>query len=179
MNWQTGRKRAPVPTAAPVPVAAVGSAVSAACTKCKAKTPHTVLAKVGVKITRVECSTCKDAHAYRPALVRRVAGASTASLSPHDAWVEGMRRAKGTAMPYVAGGRYVVGERVTHDTFGEGVVARVATATVCEVLFSERTVKLLMGASPTQPGGNDPRWVVPTSKLGGTAPGRRLRSLRT
>jgi hypothetical protein len=89
-----------------------------------------------------------------------------------------MRRAKGTAMPYIAEGRYAVGERISHDTFGEGVVSRLATATVCEVLFSERTVKLLMGASSPQPSINGRPLTAPTAKLGDLGPGRRRHSLR-
>jgi hypothetical protein len=156
-------------------VAGIGATVSAACGKCKAKTPHVVLAKLGVKPTRVQCSTCKDAHAYRAALVRRAPGEPTVELTPREAWERGMRRATGEVMPYVAGGRYSVGERVRHESFGEGVVARVASSTVCEVLFLERTVKLLMGSSPPQPGLEERRWAAPTAKLGRSAPGRRLR----
>jgi hypothetical protein len=150
--------------------------VSAACGKCKAKTPHVVLAKLGVKPTRVQCSTCKDAHAYRATLVRRAPGEPTVELTPRQAWEQGMRHATGEAMPYVPGGRYAVGERVRHETFGEGVVARIATSTVCEVLFSERTVKLLMGTSPPQTAVDERRWNAPTTRLGHSAPGRRLRA---
>jgi hypothetical protein len=57
-----------------------------------------------------------------------------------------MRRAQGDATAYSTTARYAIGARVSHKTFGEGVVARLASSTVCEVVFLERTVKLVMGA---------------------------------
>ena len=36
-----------------------------------------------------------------------------------------------------------------HPSFGEGVVARLSSATVCEVVFVKGTVKLIMGAGST------------------------------
>ena len=58
-----------------------------------------------------------------------------------------MRRAHGEAIPYAASGRYTVGNRVKHSRFGEGVVVRLSSATVCEVIFVTGTVKLVMGSS--------------------------------
>jgi len=141
MIWQTGRRRA-APASPPAPHVAVGSEVGAACTKCKAVTKHVILAKVGVKPTRVECGTCNDVHAYKPRLVRRPVLA--VGQTPEEMWNASMSGARGPATAYSAAGRFAVGTRVSHPSFGEGVVARLASATVCEVIFETRTVKLIM-----------------------------------
>jgi hypothetical protein len=120
----------------------VGSEVNAACTKCKAVTPHVILAKVGVKPTRVQCRTCNGAHAFKPRLVQRAI--LTPGMSQEQAWTASMSHARGPITEYSPTGRFAVGTRVSHPSFGEGVVARLSSATVCEVIFSTRTVKLIM-----------------------------------
>ena len=132
MNWQMGRRRA-APAVQVAPAVVIGSPVQAACSKCKAMTPHVILAKIGVKPTRVECVTCKDAHVFKPALVRR--SPITAGMSPQEAWAASMRHARGESTPYSASGRYAVGSRVSHPSFGDGVVAKLTSTTVCEVLL--------------------------------------------
>jgi hypothetical protein len=58
-----------------------------------------------------------------------------------------MRRAQGDAVPYAASERYTVGTRVKHARFGEGVVVRLSSPTVCEVIFATGTLKLVMGST--------------------------------
>ena len=55
-----------------------------------------------------------------------------------------MRRARGAAVPYSTRESYAVGARLNHTTFGEGVVTRLSSSTVCEVVFANGKVKLLM-----------------------------------
>ena len=144
MNWQTGRRRAPIAKVEAAPGLVVGAEILAACSKCKARTPHTVIAKVGVKPTRVECLTCKDMHAYKNAPARRPAAASTVNMSPEEAWTVSMKQARGDAKAYAPTIRFDVGDRVAHTSFGEGVVARLTSPTTCDVVFLSRTVKLVM-----------------------------------
>jgi hypothetical protein len=49
-------------------------------------------------------------------------------------------------VPYATNGYFEVGQRVKHPTFGEGVVTRLSSATVCEVIFSDGPRKLLMAS---------------------------------
>jgi hypothetical protein len=155
MNGQTGRKK---PGAEP---GAIGSYVDAACGKCKSITSHIVLAKVGSNPTRVECRTCHAMHAYRlpgtkKAAAKSQAGRTTAAKAakqtPEETWATHMRQAKGVAVPYSPSGQFALGSRVKHPSFGEGVVARQSSPTVCEVVFAERTVKLLMQLLNDAPG---------------------------
>ena len=170
MNWQTPRRKPAIAKVEAAPGLVLGEPILAACSKCKARTSHTVIAKIGVKPTRVQCSTCNDTHAFKSTPTRRAVPASVAHLSPEEAYAASMRHARGDARAYAANGRYEIGQRVTHPTFGEGVVMRLASATVCEVVFPTRTVKLVMGPVTT---GID--WAAPTEAR---VAGSRLRSRR-
>jgi hypothetical protein len=149
VNGQTGKRRTTAPSKAEPAATAVtvGGYVNAACGKCKAITSHIVLAKVGVRPTRVECRTCHAMHAYRPSATTRSASARAAEPSPEEVWTNSMRQARGPTVPYATSGQYAVGMRLKHPTFGEGVVVRLASATVCEVVFAKGMVKLIMGAA--------------------------------
>jgi hypothetical protein len=123
----------------------LGTEVETRCRACRATTKHVVVGKVGTKPTRVRCSTCDLEHEYTITRARRSADAAPLQLP----WAEALARARGTATPYSAGASYPVGARVSHGSFGEGVVVRIASPTVCEVLFESRTVKLLMKSAPS------------------------------
>ena len=133
--------------------AAVGGYADAYCGKCKEVTSHIVLAKIGAKPTRVECRTCHAMHAYKAsATATRTSTGKTRSTSraaepkPEEAWAAAMRSGRGEPIKYEPAGHYVAGNRLRHASFGEGVVARLNSATVCEVVFKHGTVKLIMGA---------------------------------
>lgn len=134
--------------------ATVGGYVDAYCGKCKGVTSHIVLAKVGVKPTRVECRTCHAMHAYKAGASASGSTRSSGRTSsraaeprPEEVWASSMRQARGEAITYTPGGQYQVGNRLQHARFGEGVVVRLASGTVCEVVFKTGTVKLIMGSS--------------------------------
>jgi hypothetical protein len=147
-NGQAGKRGAGAAKGeAATPSVGVGAHVNASCGKCKAVTSHIVLAKVGARPTRVECRTCHAMHAYRTSPSARAPSARVAEPSPEEVWTNSMRQARGVTVPYTTSGRYPVGARLKHPRFGEGVVARLTSTTVCEVVFSTGTVKLIMGAA--------------------------------
>jgi len=138
---------------------AVGSYVDAVCGKCRDVTSHIVLAKIGAKPTRVECRTCHATHLFRdPAGAATRGGAASrggaktakkpaaAQAKPEEAWAKAMRSATGPGVPYSTAQHFQVGQRVRHPTFGEGVVIRLASATVCEMVFAAGPRRLLMGS---------------------------------
>lgn len=149
-NAQTGKQSA---AAAKGPM--VGGHVEASCRKCASITTHIVLAMVAGKPSKVECRACHGTHAYKAtattprAASPRAAGtraSRTPEPNPADVWASSMRSARGETVVYAPSGRYAVGARLKHPTFGEGVVARLASTTVCEVIFVSGVVKLIMGA---------------------------------
>lgn len=133
----------------PSPRFAVGAQVDSTCGKCKKTTPHVVANKIGNVPTRVQCSVCSSVHAYK-APRRSSRREAEPALDKRDidvVWKDAMRRARGPAQSYSARGYYEVGSRLSHLSFGEGVVARLSSTTVCEVIFETGTVKLLMGSA--------------------------------
>jgi hypothetical protein len=153
-NAQTGKQGAGAAKTAAAP--AVGGHVDASCRKCAKITSHIVLAMVAGKPSRVECRVCHGTHQYKPTATTPRAttprtGATRASKAPEpnpaDVWAASMRSARGETLAYAPSGRFAVGNKLKHPKFGEGVVARLASTTVCEVVFQTGTVKLIMGAS--------------------------------
>jgi len=130
---------------AETPRAVLGTEIDTRCKKCRATTKHVVTGKVGSKPTRVRCSVCELEHEYTVTRARRASESTPIQLP----WAEAIAHARGATTEYSAGASYVTGARVRHATFGEGVVVRIASPSVCEVLFEERTVKLLMKSAPS------------------------------
>jgi len=158
MQFQTGRKRAQSAREQGSPATIIGSLVKATCRKCKATTPHLVLTKVGVKPSSVECSVCKGTHEYR------LKAAPRGAVEQHRAergWADAMKDATSPPTVYSTSHSYKVGGRVSHPTFGEGLVTRLVSSTICEVLFEERSVRLVMQPgskfSSFEPGESQPR----------------------
>lgn len=56
-----------------------------------------------------------------------------------------MAQARGPMLAYSAGQVYRVGQPLSHPSFGNGVVVRLASSTVCAVVFLDGEKKLLMG----------------------------------
>lgn len=142
------KTRAALP-AAPPSRNPVGSTIDTSCIKCKKMTPHLVAAKIGSVPTRVQCTACSSLHAFKaPHRVTRGPGASPADArSVDEIWKDAMRRARGPAVPYSTAARYELGAKLNHLNFGEGVVSGLPSTTVCEVIFENGPVKLLMGSA--------------------------------
>lgn len=114
---------------------AVGEDIEALCGKC-GTVWHVVMAKMGQKIAKVVCKRCNGHHLYRTEKGPD-APADTAGATPRTA--TGRRsRARTPAppapapipafdpskppRPYLPAQSFAPGERVTHPTFGSGVV---------------------------------------------------------
>ncbi|MBY0278400.1 hypothetical protein K2Z84_23980 [Candidatus Binatia bacterium] len=143
MQFHSARKRA---VEKPEPATTVlGNEIATRCRKCRAVTTHVITGKIGSKPTRVRCGTCELEHEYTVTRPRRAAAASAIQLP----WAEALAKSGAAPAPYSAAASYRVGARITHTSFGEGIVVGIASATVCEVLFESRTVKLLMKGQPS------------------------------
>ncbi len=122
----------------------VGSRVDAVCSRCKRTTPHVLIRKLGSKPTSVQCSVCAVEHAFRAPRPASAAPALPSTATPEDVWRRSMSRARGVAIPYAMTGHYAVGQKLSHASFGDGVVAALPSSTVCEVIFANGRTKLLM-----------------------------------
>ena len=81
-----------------------GSTIETRCTRCKGVLNHTIVAMVGEKIVRVECSTCHGLHAYHPpkpvkeAKAAKSAGTKTAAPRKTKADPDAAARAEWEAL---------------------------------------------------------------------------------
>ncbi|HEY4179847.1 MAG TPA: hypothetical protein VGM90_23560 [Kofleriaceae bacterium] len=111
--------------------AAVGADVESLCSKC-GDVWHVVVAKEGDKIVKVQCKQCGGYHRYKS-----VHGATAAQKLPSNKRppkepratpAERIERASVAAdlsrpsQPYRASGKFEVGDRVDHPTFGQGII---------------------------------------------------------
>jgi len=128
---------------------AVGEDIESTCAKCGGLVWHVVVAKVGEKIAKVQCKRCHTSHRPR-------------STDPHMAGTAKVQKVRGAAgtttprakrepaapalpdvafdasvppRPYRASERFEVGQRLTHPTFGVGVVAKSTNDGKIEVRF--------------------------------------------
>ena len=113
----------------------VGSDVEALCSAC-GDVWHVIVAKVGEKITKVECKQCNKQHRFKP-----TGDAPQANLSPTRRTIPsapGPTRAKSKpessvpvhdpskpTRPYDMRERFELGDQVQHKKFGAGVVCGV------------------------------------------------------
>jgi hypothetical protein len=139
-----------------------GSEVLSYCSSCKMDLAATVVAKVGSKIARIQCRTCKKELAYRapkgisdptdapPAKSARRPSTTESALSKktvsvNEEWKKLMGEAgpKAVRIAYSPKKPLLVGAVVQHPNFGDGLVLKVIFPDKAEVLF-EYDVKTLI-----------------------------------
>ncbi len=129
----------------------VGSDIGSICRRC-GDVWHVVIARVDGRIAKVECKECGARHRYRPA-----EGAKTAPSRSSAAGATSPRTRSRKAKQIVEADRsrprrpfrpsetYRVGDRVVHESFGEGVVQAVKGPTKIEILFEVGSKTLVHG----------------------------------
>src|SRR5437773_1809921 len=149
-----------------------GGEVDSWCTKCKLFLNHRIIAMMGPKPARVECSTCGSHHNYRAAAPgekapagdrpARAGASGSASASPRSArgpskavqaqldrersWEKAIAgKAPRDFKPYRVSQTFSNGELVHHSKFGDGVVLRIVDAHKVEILFKEESKTLAQG----------------------------------
>ena len=143
----------------------VGSEALAYCTSCKMDLNHIVMAMQGDRIAKVECRTCKKAHVYKapkgvtePGGAAKTTGAKTAakkrttkkaSDEPQSNPIEveweklmSAHRASPTKT-YTTKAHFILGDKITHPSFGDGIVSRLIFPNKVEVIFRS-DVKVLI-----------------------------------
>ncbi len=134
----------------------VGEDVVAYCTNCKEDRDHEIVTLVGEKIKKVLCKTCEKEHVYKvpkgdkaSAKKKTVAKAKKKKVSsPVEEWEIAMEQAKdATIKAYAMDGSFGEGEKIDHNTFGQGLVIRLISPNKMEVLFKEGSKFMIRGAS--------------------------------
>jgi hypothetical protein len=144
-----------------------GGEIDSWCTKCKLVLNHRIIAMVGPKPVRVECSTCGSHHNYRPRAPGEKAEASPRSTRAGGAapraprgptraeearvaretqWEKAIAgRALSDFTPYRVSNTFAEGQLIRHTKFGEGVVVRVVDPRKVEIMFRDENRTLAQG----------------------------------
>ena len=136
---------------------AVGQEVEAYCSKCQLVLGHHIAKLTGPRISRVECSVCKDTHAYRkaqpkvsinatPAQKLAVANRKKAQAAASFEAVMQQFDSSG-AQPYALASVFEANDFIEHKTFGTGKVLRTLAGNKVEVMFKEGSKILVHGVS--------------------------------
>ncbi len=144
-----------------------GGEVDSWCTKCRMVLNHRIIAMVGPKPVRVECSTCGSHHNFRarapgdkaPAAAggaRAAAGAARAPRGPTRAeeaardrertWEKAIAgKMVSDFKPYRVSATFQEGDLVRHVKFGDGVVTGFIDIRKIEILFKDEPRTLAQG----------------------------------
>lgn len=138
-----------------------GSTIETRCSRCKGVLNHTIVAMVGEKIVRVECSTCHGVHAFHPVKVPKSPAAATGSraktAAPRKtkADPEAAARAEwealqpdmdaAQAIPYDMNRPFRLKNVLSHPNFGLGIVQLVIPPNKIDVLFQDGKKRLRCG----------------------------------
>ena len=133
---------------------AVGKELVCYCTRCRMDLGHTIMSMVGSIPARVICRTCKSEHNYKPkkgvkepgavAPSRGVPGTSTRAPREKVAektvpveveWMKQLNASTKAIKGYAANESFDVGDRISHPTFGEGIIQKHIFPNKIEVLF--------------------------------------------
>ena len=117
---------------------------------------HLVVAMTGDRIAKAECKTCKKIHAYKaPKGVKtpkpkKERAPRAEKKTVEVSWQElmDMNKAK-PSKGYNTKGAFVVGDKVNHPTFGEGIVERLIYPNKFEIIF-QTSMKILIHAGNHQ-----------------------------
>jgi len=127
-----------------------GDKIEARCSKCGGNTKHMILAISGQTPNRVKCDLCDREHVYRPPAKAKSGSRATTTrrnvtrskgdprTNEIQLW-EKMHHDNGGAPPtlYAMDASYTPAMRITHPTFGIGLVVGLPGPQRVEVLFKE------------------------------------------
>ncbi len=144
-----------------------GGEVDSWCTKCKMVLNHRIIAMLGPKPIKVECSTCMSHHNFRqfapgaapakgakliggsaprPARVSSVTKLEQERREREQQWERAIAgKAMGDFKRYNVSATFEQGQLVRHTKFGDGVVTRILDANKVEVLFKDEPRTLAQG----------------------------------
>lgn len=157
--------------------AAVGADVEALCSKC-GDVWHVVVAKVGEQIVKVQCKQCGGYHRYKsphgqPAAKRQPSLSTPRPAREAKAPVERFEKPAVAAdltkpvRTYRASEKYIVGERVEHPSFGQGVIEIAEPGKITVFFASGRRVLVQSKEGATSGGLSKPKPFDHSNTAGG------------
>jgi hypothetical protein len=142
-----------------------GGEIDSWCTKCKLVLNHRIIAMVGPKPARVECSTCGSHHNFRARAPGDKGPGSTTTRAPRSTsgrasvtraqqalldrereWEKAIAgKMVNDFRTYRVSETFSEGDLIRHTRFGDGVVTRVIDARKVEILFKDEPRTLAQG----------------------------------
>lgn len=152
--------------------AAAAQETLAYCTSCKMDLNHRIVAMKGDRIAKVECLTCKKEHAYKAA--KGVTDPAKAAAKAAKAKAAKAKKAKGERQEgmtaegnpieaewqklmndhreaplktYTMKGKFQLGDKIAHTSFGDGIVGKLIYPNKIEVIFQTDIKVLIYGGA--------------------------------
>ena len=109
------------------------------------------------RIAKVQCLTCKKEHAFKAPKgatepkksakkKKAEAAAEAAATSIHAEWEKLMTQHRDAPMKaYNTKGKFALGDKINHPTFGEGIVGKLIYPNKLEVIFQNDLKVLIHG----------------------------------
>lgn len=138
----------------------VGKEALAYCTSCKMDLNHVIVALQGDRLARVQCKTCKKEHAYKApkgatepttpkAKKGKKADAEPSSTPVELEWQKLMETHKAAqTKPYSAKTPFLLGDKLNHPVFGDGIVMKLIHPNKLEIIFRTDLKVLIHGGHP-------------------------------
>ena len=139
----------------------VGTETLSYCTSCKMDLGHVVVALKGDRIAKVQCKTCKKEHGFRApkgiteprkkaAKKGKKKDDGNTTVHVEVEWERLMSQNKELPMkPYGAKKAFILGDKIRHDSFGDGIVNRLIYPNKIEVIFRLDMKVLIHAGQPT------------------------------
>lgn len=143
---------------------AVASETLAYCTSCKMDLNSVIVAMKGDRVAKVQCLTCKKEHVYKapkgidtptaaPKAKRASKKKETEEELSHSIEVEWEKlmasHREAPTKSYTVKGSFLLGDKINHPTFGEGIVGKLIYPNKIEVIF-RTDLKVLIYAGVLQ-----------------------------
>ena len=147
-----------MPKAAATTSSLVGTETLAYCTSCKMDLAHIIASMKGDKVAKVECKTCKKTHAFKApkgittppkkrASKKKSADSQGTTIAAE--WEKLMAAHRDAPFKnYSMKGQFLLGDKIQHPQFGEGIVGRIIFPNKIEVIFQNNLRVLIHGGHP-------------------------------
>lgn len=137
----------------------VGKETLAYCTSCKMDLNHVIVAMKGDRIAKAQCFTCKKEHAYKapkgvtePKKKKKTkaeAAEEQTATSIEAEWTKLMAAHKDAPVKnYTTKGLFVLGDKLHHQNFGDGIVGKLIYPNKIEVIFRTDIKVLIYAGTP-------------------------------
>jgi hypothetical protein len=151
-----------MPRTSTAPQGTVGKEALSYCTSCKMDLNHTIVALKGDRIAKVHCLTCKKEHVYRapkgitePGQVVKKATRTrkkkeevAEAVSVEAEWEKLMAAHRESPLkPYSTKSSFLLGDKLSHPTFGDGIVGKLIYPNKLEVIFRTDVKVLIHGGA--------------------------------